>query len=435
MVRFVIEATNKQAMTSLGEVNKDVANLSGQLNGSLKSAMAGAFSIIAIGEAIKSTIEFGDTIDKAANNLGITTQYMQILKRVARDTGKEFGLMEKAINDVADAAQNALNGDKSKKNAFGLLGVNEKDLRTLNKQDLVTKTAQGALKLPKEQALAALTDIYGKKVAPTLLGQASQLANPEGVRAKLQGASQLMSDEDIARMVEIKDKFEDLADTMKVRVAPGISWLLDKLDGFINGMVDIAELIGTGLGALSTVIQDFDIVGLITAFGENLVNTTKAVFDNAWALITGKKSLGEVVASVGQQLNANDQNLVNKTFGKSHVASIDQAIQDKLAEQAERDRQRERDREERDTARKDAQKALTKSVNRTPEADNVKPFQNDFAGVGGDSGRNLSVGGTSQINLQYRIERLNQSMLETLKEIAKLIAEGNAKTNQGAFPP
>ena len=420
-VKFVATGDVNPAVQAFNKLEKAGKASVGRLSGTIGSSLGSALSIGAIGAAVASTISYGDSIDKAANNLGITTEYLQILKRVARETGKEFAVMEKAIVNVADSAQDALDGNTNKKNAFALLGINENDLKTLSKEGLLTKSAQGATKLPREQAEAAFSQIFGKKDASTLVSQAGALANPEGVKENLVKSGQLMSDEDIAAMVAVQDSFEDLAATMKTRLAPAIAWVMDTISDFTNGVIDLTELVGSGLGAIASMITDFDIVGLVKAWGQNFVDNIKFVFDNAWSLVTGKKSLGDVLSDGGEQVGKNVRNIVKGAFGEDNVNTFDQVIQDTLSEQAERDRQREAAAAAKKAQREQDQSALKGPVNRVANKKDNQ-LKGDVVGAFTNNSANAAIGGTQNLNLQYRMERLQESMADSLKEIVRLLS-------------
>jgi len=399
-VKFVATGDVNPAVQAFNKLEKAGKASVGRLSGTIGSSLGSALSIGAIGAAVASTISYGDSIDKAANNLGITTEYLQILKRVARETGKEFAVMEKAIVNVADSAQDALDGNTNKKNAFALLGINENDLKTLSKEGLLTKSAQGATKLPREQAEAAFSQIFGKKDASTLVSQAGALANPEGVKENLVKSGQLMSDEDIA---------------------PAIAWVMDTISDFTNGVIDLTELVGSGLGAIASMITDFDIVGLVKAWGQNFVDNIKFVFDNAWSLVTGKKSLGDVLSDGGEQVGKNVRNIVKGAFGEDNVNTFDQVIQDTLSEQAERDRQREAAAAAKKAQREQDQSALKGPVNRVANKKDNQ-LKGDVVGAFTNNSANAAIGGTQNLNLQYRMERLQESMADSLKEIVRLLS-------------
>lgn len=408
-VKFYIQGDNASAMRAMAQVDNKIGGLSNSINGNLKGAIASAFAVGAIVAAAKATISYADDIDKVANRLGVTTEYVQILQRVARDTGKEFSSLEKAMINVGDAAESALGGDASKLEAFKRLGITQKDLRTSNNKDLLTKSAQGAQKLPREQAVAAFTSIFGKKEAGTLLGVSDKLANPDAVKQELVDKGQLVSDADIAKMAEMQDAFEDITATLKVGLVPVITNVVNAFTWFIRGIQQAVTVLADAMGYLST----------LTPKGIAKVGGAMAMEPGS---LKGFGALGlaaEGAKFITKQIVGEDNyNQAKTVVGGDEYQAFGDHMNDVLLGLAADDQRREREQQARRDDRAKKNSTLDGPVNRTGKVTggDVTPAE-----LKSSPSSFVSIGGIAGVNTQYRIERLNKDMLEQLKQIKQLL--------------
>lgn len=423
-VKFYVQGDNSSAMRALSQVNARVQGLSNSLNSGLKGAIAGAFSVYAIGAAVRSTVEFADNIDKTAQRLGVTTEYVQVLKRIARDTGKEFGVLEKALINVNDAAQDAFSGNKTKKNAFAMLGISEEDLGRLNPKDLLTKTAKGAQGLPREQALAAYTDIFGKKEAGTLLGASGQLANPTAVMEEMKKLGQLASDSDIDRIAQLQDAFEDLADTVRVALIPALTGLIEWATNLVSGYKDATTTYtDKDKQAEAIYMKKYGKApSQVGSFMDSMHYQTGALFASLNPFTNKDEKQKRYKELQDQHLKwSYGQDVVdemNKTYKPESVSLMDQL-------QAQKDKRKA----EREQRRKEVEGDIKRTVTGTPEKD-VKYSPTELKS---SPSPYVSIGGIAGVNAQYRIERINKDMLEQLKKLVQLVEQQTTQQPESGF--
>lgn len=135
------DATKKTSV--FGEVLK--ANLTSTAIKSGIQCIKDGFSKIAQGiqsatgklkEAITESVEYGDNVDKMSQKLGMSTDAYQKWSYVTERAGTSIDGMKGGMKKLATAAQ-------SNAKEFQKLGISQKDVKSLNQEDLFEKTIEG----------------------------------------------------------------------------------------------------------------------------------------------------------------------------------------------------------------------------------------------------------------------------------------------------
>jgi hypothetical protein len=417
-VKFTINADGSGAEAALKSINRRVSNLSHELNSGLKNTIVEAFSVYAIGEAIKSMVEFADTTIKGAEGLGVTTDKFQALRIAAREANKDMALFERTFQGLEKAASGALGGDTKALNAFRNLGVNEADLKNLNKTDLLSKVMRGTDGMSRSFAEDNLRAIGAGRNAGALMSIKPQLSNITGFTNDLKGQGRIASNDDLNALNELKDKWEEFSDEIKVAAVPALTWLLDTITDFAIGVKQFVSYISTAIGALVGQIDHFDLKGLFRAFGDNLINGFKSLFDNLWDVIRGKISPTEALQNIGAQHASELPRLIEGAFGKGGLDSFNKIMEDKLLEFGEEDKARAKRAEDRRKNRALGQAEFEGPANRQAAVSKTEADKTVLSALTGDNGF-LKIGGLAGVDSAYRAERLQRETNEWLKQIAK----------------
>ncbi len=418
-VNYKVTADNKSAIAAFTQVQAGAKKMNASLNKTIGGGLGTFFSAAAIGMAVKSSFDWADSIDEASKRLKISNSSVQTLMRSAKLGGTEFEKIESAMLKIDKAAQNAIGGDAKKQKAFAALGISSQDQRTASKDSLIQKAAAGALKLDTAQADQALREIFGDKLVGVMQGAADELSRMEQTKNDMIAAGQMVSDEDIAAIAAMKDEIDLFGQKLSAFLAPILVTVIGWLTAFFTQIGQLAEYLGTAIGAFSTVIGTVKPWELIKAFGENIVGTFQAVFSNLWDLVRGKISFGELFENLGEQMQKNVDNALSKGFDKNAMDAARQTMHDKLLELGERDKQSAAAKER---LKANNAKTQEQGVRQGTPSGSKSTFKQEELKT---SDKLLSIGGVAGINANYRLERNTTEMVKLLEKVVEELKTDN----------
>lgn len=254
----------------------------------LKGMVGEAFTVGAVIEFTRRTIEAIAQIKQFSEQFGITTDEVQELQRAARHVGLEFGDVGRAILKLGEARRKAGEGSEKEQHAFERFGVTMADInnRGLSTVDLMKrmtasieemKSSQNALNL-----FGDLVGVKGEKVMAVLdeLGHMPPIA--------------LITPEQITEIDEAKKKLEDLKTLAEVMAAKPIS----DAAGILTG-----KTLADKYGAYLKLVSDLNLPG---SEAINLLQAGKALSKPTSAAgIAGQSaaaSLGATALEAGEPL-------------------------------------------------------------------------------------------------------------------------------------
>jgi len=209
---------------------------------------------LAIGAALKRTVEWGDELADLSQKTGISTTNLQRLSYAAERSGSSLEQMTRATQMMADR----LGGDdKSAAAAVEKLGLNFQQLKNQDPGEtfLSLGRAIGALKDPYQQATLA-TDLFGKS-GKELIGVFKELARTgtEDIPTMSEAAVKGLGDLSDA-LVDVKNAAKALAGEYVGTFGPSITWAIrqatDLTRALREQMQSMREMEQFGLrGALS----------------------------------------------------------------------------------------------------------------------------------------------------------------------------------------
>ena len=217
----------------------------------IKGMLAETFGFVAIALAIENLIEFTEEIVKGSEALDIATDEFQALKIMAREAGTSMEFFTKIFPKIATAAQEAFEGSSKQLIAFSKLGLTQADLQ-LGKLDRLKKMMAGAGNISKAEAMTALRDLgLGKQAGRLLMMQPGLSDFDKTIKEQ---SFRIASAEQLVIISELKDKFAELFDFLKVSFIPVLSDLAAILLSF-----------KTLLQAISNYLPDMGKVGNLKA--------------------------------------------------------------------------------------------------------------------------------------------------------------------------
>ena len=131
-------------------------------------AGAGLAAGLAVGGAalkkgIKDTATFGDNVDKMSQKLGLSAESYQKWDYVMNLAGTDMQSMTTGLKTLTNKLDDAKNGSKGATEMFDKLGISQKEMATMSREDLFAATIEGLQGMADTTERAALAnDLFGK---------------------------------------------------------------------------------------------------------------------------------------------------------------------------------------------------------------------------------------------------------------------------------
>lgn len=213
-----------------GELSLDGTKFAGGLRSAeslasgLADRLAGMFTIGAMEELVRRTVEFADRMVDLSERTATSVEVLQRLEIAARNNGTELEkliLFWEKLDVAREKALKKPGGDESK--AFTRLGVSGADLASQSAQDITRKISlqfQNSSNI--EQLVAPLRAIGGKGA-----GAIINLLR-KGLDQGYQDVA-VMTDMTAEKLKELKDKFRSFGQELLATIAPILEKILDIL--------------------------------------------------------------------------------------------------------------------------------------------------------------------------------------------------------------
>lgn len=304
----------------------------------------------AITKATGKVAEYGDNIEKMSQKMGMSFKGYQEWGHIMEHNGSDINAVRTSM--VTLAKQAGKNSD-----AFQKLGISEKELSTLNQEELFGRVVAGLQKMPE--------GLERTEVATKLLGRGAKELGPvlnmtaeetEEMRKKFNELGGVMSDD----AVKASAKYQDTLLNLKTSISgvtrgmiseflPGMSTVMEGLTEIISGgdgqakitegVDNIIDTVGTVGPKLMSVIGTVG-SGIVSAIGSNLPTITQAIANGAINAVSGMISaipsfisasgtiIGTIISSIGaagpQLLSAGLQML--STLGQGLTSGIPKLV-------------------------------------------------------------------------------------------------------------
>jgi len=230
-----------------------------QLQG-FKALASGGFSFgQALGAAallttVKKLADEMDRFHKLSLRLGVSAEILQRWSQVAKKSGADVEQLVRGIQRANLASRQAADGSKLMGDAFDRLGINAAEFSSLDPEgqflalsDAVAKSASSG------EALANVQTIMGGRAAeliPLLQQGSSELQKQFADVA-------VLSDDAVNDIANVNDTFSDMFNTIKVKGASILSFLLDGFKRVVAGATQIVIEVINGLGRVGEIIKEF----------------------------------------------------------------------------------------------------------------------------------------------------------------------------------
>ena len=301
------------------------SRFSGALGGTLKTGIAAtaAFGTAIIGagtaltNATKGVSEYGDSIDKMSQKVGMSAESYQSWDYVLKISGTEMSSMTTGLKTLTNKFDDAKNGSQTAQDMFKKLGLSMSDIKNMSREDLFGAVVTGFQGMADSTERAALAnDLFGKsgqELAPLFNTTVEETQKLKDEVANMGG---IMSDKAVKDSAAFQDAltrmqmtFEGVKNSALATLLPaftdiaiGFTDLIAGVDGaeekltagvenLINGLTAALPKVFKGLSTIANAILEVA-PELIKALGEGLLT----------AIPTLVPTLITVVGEIGKNL-------------------------------------------------------------------------------------------------------------------------------------
>lgn len=234
------------------------------LSGTARVAKYGvALGAAALGATAALTKRQMDAIDataKLSDRLNITTESLIAYQRAGDLAGVSNEVLSKSLEKLTRNIGEAASGDKMAADMFKRLGLNAKELATLDAGDALKKVADGMNALPNAaERMASAMDVFGRGggvMVNFLAGGSSALAEAEKQAAKF-GLS--LSRIDAAQVEEANDALTDVKNVFGgifTQLAPQVAPVITDIANRFIAWATAGEGVGAKVGGAIDLIAE-----------------------------------------------------------------------------------------------------------------------------------------------------------------------------------
>lgn len=294
-----ITATIGADVAPLQAAGKQVERIGEDIGRGFATKLAAGFSaagaIAAFTALGKGAIELAGRLADTAANLGINVEALQVLEAMHKRNGIAGDAFSAVLGKLRNSVIEAAQGNEKAAQALATLGLNAKALLSLPLEEQYASIAKAALSAKDgNAAFNAVSQIFGEKIGPRLMGSLKELAENgyPAVAAQARDAGQVMSAETIAAL----DRAGDAIDDFKLRATVAVGNIIVNFrtsEGLELMGLQLLKVVGT-FGA-----------GILDALTE-ANNFVKAVFAGAWAGIANnfRDRMLDVVSLIASKINS-----------------------------------------------------------------------------------------------------------------------------------
>lgn len=242
----------------LGEsISKGLKTTAKIIGASMAAVTAGAVaSAKAFVSTAKSVAEYGDTVDKQSQKVGLSAKTWQEYDYVMKIAGTDMASMTTGMKTLTNQIDAAKKGNKDAVARFKELGISMSDLKNLSREDLFKKTISGLQNMQEGTNRAAIANrLFGKsgqELTPLLNMTANET---QDLINKANDLGMVMSDEGVKASATFTDSLTTLKGTMQGVKNNIMTQFMPGLTAITDGMSDVFG--GKGSGKLTKGITLF----------------------------------------------------------------------------------------------------------------------------------------------------------------------------------
>ena len=281
----------------------------------------------AVANGVNNLAEYGDTIDKQSQKMGMSAQAYQEWDAILQHSGTSIDAMGRGMTTLAKAAEN----DAA---AFEALGISQEEVASMNQEELFAATIKGLQGMEEgteRTALAAkLLGGSAKELGPLLNTSAEET---EAMRKRVHELGGVLSDEAVKNSAAFEDSLQDLKTTISGAKNQLLSEFLPAATQVMDGLTDIFSGDSGGIEKIKQGVSDFistlseRLPEFVEAGGEILSTIITGLFENLPQLL---EAGWEILKILGEQLIKLAVQLLE--IGWEWIKQLTQGIRDKISD-------------------------------------------------------------------------------------------------------
>ena len=248
-------------------------------------------------DGANAVAQYGDSIDKNSQKMGMSAQAYQEWEAVMQHSGTSMESMRAGMKTLANAVENG-------NEAFQRIGLTQEQIASMSQEELFAATIEGLQNVDNETERTYLAgQLLGR--GATELGALLNTSAEEtqAMRDRVHELGGVMSDEAVKAAAQYQDSLQDMMTAVqgiKNRVfgafLPSITTVMDGMQEILSGNMDeglakVREGIDGAVAVLTENLPQFveqggQLVGaLVTGFLENFPNLVMALADGITQLV------------------------------------------------------------------------------------------------------------------------------------------------------
>ena len=259
----------------------------------------------AIADGVSAAADYGDTIDKMSQKMGLSTDAYQEWDFVMQHCGTSIEALKPSMKTLAMAAEKG-------SDAFAQLGISEEQIASMSQEELFNATIAGLQNVTDEtQRTALAAELLGR--GATELGPLMNMTaeETEAMRQQVHDLGGVMSNDAVKAAAAYKDSLQNMQTAisgLKNKLAgdllPSVTQVMDGLTILFSGgdteeaMAQIEE----GIDALCEKLEEL-IPRVLEIGSQILMKLAEAIIENLPTLIdTGMSIINELIAGIIEAL-------------------------------------------------------------------------------------------------------------------------------------
>lgn len=305
----------------LSDASNSASSFGAKLGGVAK---AGVASVVALGTAAVSAgsafvgassdvAEYGDTIDKQSQKLGLSAEKYQEWDYVLQHAGTSMSNMGTGLKTLTNKIDDAKNGSSSAIEMFEQLGISLDDLNNMSREDVFGATITGFQNMADSTERAALAnDLFGKSGQElTPLFNTSVQETQEMIQA-VNDLGGVMSNDAVKAAADFEDNLQDMQTAFTgikngilSDMLPAFSSLMQGITALVSGSDDAEQLLTDGVNTLISNINEKipEILTIVTTLSTAILQSAPTVIQSlADGIISSLPILIPVVSDIIMQI-------------------------------------------------------------------------------------------------------------------------------------
>jgi len=251
---------------------KGMKGVGSSLASTVKQFAVAAIGAFAIERALSATMETAKELVNESKRMGITIEYLQVLRKAASDAGIEAETLAHAYEKVAEFRAKALGSGKDSimvMRMTNLLGMTRADMFNSSTEDIFKKIGEKLRTTNPQEITAALKDVFGRSFGPIVPLLSRDL---DSLRVQMEKMGMIMSSKVAVQLYQLDTQLSSVKMILMNALAPVI---VQVVESFLN-LISSGNYLSQAFEGLVFSLQQW---GLLKNNKADLASKALAVFN------------------------------------------------------------------------------------------------------------------------------------------------------------